>query len=940
MAAAAVARPAQALRQRRDNITRPPTTKRGNASMDAVESPAKKRKIDEPYVRDSEHILRKHSGKPPSLIIHLHPTHFRFDGQDGSFAYDSPMKFIINAMRKQIVPDDMLEELLNENVPFYDGCLIVEVHNHRQAAGSARSERENKRTDSVVNNKFSMHAYNEHITPSPMAPYPKMSAANHDLKEERLKEEMTAPDKFKKESDSEGPKISTIVLHPTQMTRHIELQLLAKTPLAALANGKKAVDGNTPSNAQPSTPTLAGPATPLSTTRGPLSQQQKMCIDEGNIYSFQAEMLVATESPLYLGPAKTPAEAEAVLELLSDPLHNAKPPSPKTRKRTTAEMAADDAKAAEEERRMLIMDDRIKPSARAGASTATNENQGAAASLSFSRFKTLDMVRHDQEEKERVKKEEEARAAIERKQNEEQVAQQQKTAAANRQRSQMEHVQQQRQAALMLQQQRAAQMAAQRQAQMSQDPHQQTNGMMPRPQQAGFQANAVSVAQSSPVVRQQTPMMNSSPMLQNNGFPMTQMSPQNAGSPARPTSAAMQNRNVNMARQASQQHGSQHNTPQLAQGTPNMAQAVPNRQLSQTPRLPPGSPAAGMQGTPNMPMATSHLNQVSGLTPDQMAMLQQRGMANVANLTPEQIQHLRRQSQLSQQAGLTPQQQQAQQLQLQQQFMRRRAQQMQMAQGSQAQQMLQQGTSQMGLPQTPHQGHPVPNSNMMNNMKMMHGDNGTMSPHPQGTQMSQLTPQNAQLAHTQQQQLQLRQQQQQLNLHRAQQHLQALAARYGGFAAIPPEEIQKLPAQYQSLARKNAGPMTQMQLRQAQAMRANRMQNGAAAATVNGNPSTLGEQVPGQPDPQYMQSLRNQAMFLARQQQRLQQQQQPQNGGAGAGTGNMNALAMNMNMGQNPGQGQNNVNGNGVGGGGDLTQLMANMQNALNRPGGGANGQG
>jgi hypothetical protein len=44
-------------------------------------------------VRNSTtNILAKYKDQVPSLIIHLHPTHFRFDQQDGVFSYNSPMK--------------------------------------------------------------------------------------------------------------------------------------------------------------------------------------------------------------------------------------------------------------------------------------------------------------------------------------------------------------------------------------------------------------------------------------------------------------------------------------------------------------------------------------------------------------------------------------------------------------------------------------------------------------------------------------------------------------------------------------------------------------------------------------------------------------------------------------------------------------------------------
>lgn len=72
-------------------------------------------------VKTTSYILKKFRRNPPSLTLHLHPTHFRFDQQDGSFGYNSPMRVILEHIRAQTIPHDMLEELFASNVKFYDG---------------------------------------------------------------------------------------------------------------------------------------------------------------------------------------------------------------------------------------------------------------------------------------------------------------------------------------------------------------------------------------------------------------------------------------------------------------------------------------------------------------------------------------------------------------------------------------------------------------------------------------------------------------------------------------------------------------------------------------------------------------------------------------------------------------------------------------------------
>lgn len=75
-------------------------------------------------VRTTSYILKKFAKSPPSLTVHLHPTHFRFEQQDGSFPYNSEMKVIIEHIRAGTVPHDMMEELLRGNVRFYEGELL------------------------------------------------------------------------------------------------------------------------------------------------------------------------------------------------------------------------------------------------------------------------------------------------------------------------------------------------------------------------------------------------------------------------------------------------------------------------------------------------------------------------------------------------------------------------------------------------------------------------------------------------------------------------------------------------------------------------------------------------------------------------------------------------------------------------------------------------
>lgn len=66
------------------------------------------------------YILKKYRKAAPSLVLQLHPTHFRFDMQDGSFSYNSPMKLLLEHIKAQTIPHDLLEELKHSGVKFYE----------------------------------------------------------------------------------------------------------------------------------------------------------------------------------------------------------------------------------------------------------------------------------------------------------------------------------------------------------------------------------------------------------------------------------------------------------------------------------------------------------------------------------------------------------------------------------------------------------------------------------------------------------------------------------------------------------------------------------------------------------------------------------------------------------------------------------------------------
>ncbi|PWY95313.1 hypothetical protein BO94DRAFT_224778 [Aspergillus sclerotioniger CBS 115572] len=717
----------------------------------------------EPYVKTPSYILKKFAKSPPSLILHLHPTHFRFEQQDGSFPYNSEMKVIIEHIRAGTVPHDMMEELLRANVRFYEGCLIVRVVDHKSVSAHARKSTAPASNES--NTPFSIHNYNEHVTPSAYVPYPKQSQLNsekpvgekapsanqHDIKTNG--EQAGDPGSRAEETSSNStqpkqppkPRVFTTVLHPTPRSFQAELTLLATTPDPKSA--RQQASNATSHSHQSSSTAPSSPGTSNQSDRGPVPKRQKMMVEPQDFLECESKLTRALAPPLFLDPVHSFDAMQDLLKHMESPLHRDPPPSPKRRKRTVAELAADEALAAEEERFMLIMDERLEPTTAGGAGgpkSAVVDDTGGGAPFEprFSRFKTLENIRMQHEEKAKREHEVKLKQELAKRQQQEQERERRR---ALEQRQAEEHAKEEARRQLVAAQQAQAQLAAQQQ---------QTRHVM-------TQTNGISQApQSSPVVRNQTPHNISSPVVGNTiaaqpGVPMSMTnSMQGAGSPPRPPSA-LQHAHPTvmshpMAPSRSQQGQSRHGTPQL-NGTPALSHSTPiMRNVTPTQRMSHASPShSTMAPTPVLNqatmMGTPQMSNGMGLTPQQQQqmLLQQRQqlLAQQSHMvqnqfSPKQVAqmhanvHAQQNIQAHQQQMLQAQQQnyqgqpkfpnpQAYQAQL----MRAQLAQMHMAQQQQQQQQAQQQQQQhqqvQGQQSQPQQGQVHQNSPHMNPQQQM-----------------------------------------------------------------------------------------------------------------------------------------------------------------------------------------------------------------------------
>ncbi|KAI9313201.1 Spt20 family-domain-containing protein [Dichotomocladium elegans] len=86
-----------------------------------------------PTRRDEKDLIERYADQPPSLVLHLYPTYFRFEHEDGFFSYKSQFKDFLACIKEKRLPPDLMDVFDEAMCRFYEGCLIVEIHDHRRS---------------------------------------------------------------------------------------------------------------------------------------------------------------------------------------------------------------------------------------------------------------------------------------------------------------------------------------------------------------------------------------------------------------------------------------------------------------------------------------------------------------------------------------------------------------------------------------------------------------------------------------------------------------------------------------------------------------------------------------------------------------------------------------------------------------------------------------
>ncbi|KAJ2856678.1 Transcription factor spt20, partial [Coemansia asiatica] len=120
--------------------------------QDTISPESRKRLRTQIHIGDVD-FLERYKEEHPSLTLHLFDSHFRFDGQEGVFLYNGPMRFFFEALNEGKIPIDLVDVLAQVNCRYYEGCLIVEVRDHRRPTLEPKTKKQ-RITDLLTSTAF------------------------------------------------------------------------------------------------------------------------------------------------------------------------------------------------------------------------------------------------------------------------------------------------------------------------------------------------------------------------------------------------------------------------------------------------------------------------------------------------------------------------------------------------------------------------------------------------------------------------------------------------------------------------------------------------------------------------------------------------------------------------------------------------------------------
>ncbi|PPQ97862.1 hypothetical protein CVT26_013031 [Gymnopilus dilepis] len=99
--------------------------------------------------REVEQLLQKTQSSPPSFVVHLHAEHWILNN-GSKFLYNNQIASLLDDIRAHRIPVDFLDLFDQTQVPFYDGCMVVELLDYRSQKGQESAQQAPQKTRVVL----------------------------------------------------------------------------------------------------------------------------------------------------------------------------------------------------------------------------------------------------------------------------------------------------------------------------------------------------------------------------------------------------------------------------------------------------------------------------------------------------------------------------------------------------------------------------------------------------------------------------------------------------------------------------------------------------------------------------------------------------------------------------------------------------------------------
>lgn len=172
-----------------------------------------------PFANTSQEVLKKYAKYPASLSFHIYESHYRFNNTPDSniIPKNSPMiKDFLEHVVKEEIPIEMSELLKDFSIRSYDGCLILQIFDHRNLVASNQQQQQQQSPSEKSSAGSNGTTVSNGIATSSSAPSTATSTAADSQTESSKDKPDTAP-------VIQKPKTYRTLLKPTQLSIYYDL---------------------------------------------------------------------------------------------------------------------------------------------------------------------------------------------------------------------------------------------------------------------------------------------------------------------------------------------------------------------------------------------------------------------------------------------------------------------------------------------------------------------------------------------------------------------------------------------------------------------------------------------------------------------------------------------------------------------------------------------